>query len=251
MCKTAAVLCSDAESMLGYRSNLDGERGLKTIDLALVERWLTGWSLSRGVPLPLPFGGGLVVEAGMPAQLRRYVFVDAGQALQACADGIRDPYIFLKAAVEPQVLRAALPARWNIETPGYLMLGPSRPMGDVPLPAGYQVSFETQHGAHVVRVIHDGQEQAASGRIVIHGRCAIFDQIETAESHRRRGLGSVVMRALDAIAAQAEVNERLLVATEDGRALYERLGWSVISPWSTAVLPRLDGRLTGDHWTVM
>ena len=189
------------------------------------------------MPLPHSLDGGLVVEVGKPEQLRRHVFLDAGQALQACADRIRDPFIFLKAAVEPQVLRQALPARWHIESPGYLMLGPAQALNNVAMPQGYQASFENQHGAHVVKVIHDSGDLAASGRIVLHGQTAIFDQIETAETHRRRGLGSVVMQSLDSIAKQAGINERLLVATEDGRALYTRLGWSVISPWSTAVLP--------------
>jgi GNAT superfamily N-acetyltransferase len=212
------------------------ETGLKSIDLALIERWLTGWSLSRGVPAPAPCDGGLVVEVGMPQQLRRFVFPDAGQALQACAEGIHEPLIFLKAPVEPDVLRSALPARWTIETPGYLMEGPSLPKSQMTLPPGYRAVFERQHGAHIVRLVHDSQEQAASGRLVVHGRCAVFDQIETAESHRRRGLGSVMMHALDAIATEAGVEERLLVATADGRALYTRLGWHVISPWSTAAL---------------
>jgi len=130
------------------------------MDLALIERWLTGWSLSRGVPLPLPYDGGLVVEVGMPAQLRRYVFADAGQALQACADRIRDPHIFLKAPVEPEVLRQALPARWKIEVPGYFMQGPSQAMDQVAMPDGYRTIFETQHGAKVVRVIHESGELA-------------------------------------------------------------------------------------------
>lgn len=208
-----------------------------TLDLELIERWLTGWSLSRGVPLPSALDGGLVVEAGLPQQLRRHVFLDAGWALQACAERIHDPYIFLKAAVEPSVLRLALPARWNIEAPGYLMMGPAQALAEVAMPQGYRALFEKQRGAHLVRVIHENEELAASGRIVLHGRTAIFDQIETAETHRRRGLGSVVMQSLDTLATQAGVSERLLVATEDGRALYTRLGWSVIAPWSTAVLP--------------
>lgn len=45
------------------------------------------------------------------------------------------------------------------------------------------------------------------------------------------------MFALDALAEQAGVSERLLVATEAGRALYIRLGWLVLAPYSTAVLP--------------
>lgn len=222
--------------MLGYRPDIHGELVLATIDLALIERWLTGWSLSRGVPAPLPYGEGLVVEVCMPTQLRRYVFADAGHALQACAEGIHEPYIFLKAAVEPGMLRDALPARWSIESPGYLMAGPAQAKDRIAPPPGYRIVRERQHGAQVVRILHENQEQAASGRVVLHGGCAVFDQIETADSHRRRGLGSIVMQALDAIAEEAGIGERLLVATEDGRALYTRLGWRVIAPWSSAVL---------------
>jgi predicted GNAT family acetyltransferase len=64
----------------------------------------------------------------------------------------------------------------------------------------------------------------------------VFDQIITEEAHRRLGLGTVVMLNLDAVAEQAGATNRLLVATAAGRALYERLGWTVLAPWSTAVL---------------
>ena len=70
----------------------------------------------------------------------------------------------------------------------------------------------------------------------MHAGSAVFDQIVTDEGHRRLGLGTVVMVKLDALAEKSGVTERLLVATEAGRALYERLGWSVLAPWSTAVL---------------
>jgi len=44
------------------------------------------------------------------------------------------------------------------------------------------------------------------------------------------------MCALDVLARDAKAHERLLVATDAGRALYETLGWRVIAPLSTAVL---------------
>jgi ribosomal protein S18 acetylase RimI-like enzyme len=207
------------------------------VDFSLIERWLTGWSLSRGLLPPVHQDGGLVVEVGKPDQLRRHVFLDAGQALQACADRIHAPHIFLKAPVAPDVLRRALPERWRIEPPGHLMACPAPMTSHVTLPPAYRLAFETQKDAHVVRVIHTSDEQAASGRLVVHGRCAIFDQIETAEHHRRRGLGTVVMQALDSIAIRTGASERLLVATDNGRALYSRLGWHMLAPWSTAVLP--------------
>lgn len=50
------------------------------VELQLLERWLSGWSLARGLPLPQRADGGLVAEVGWPEQLRRHVFVDAGAA---------------------------------------------------------------------------------------------------------------------------------------------------------------------------
>jgi predicted component of type VI protein secretion system len=36
-----------------------------------------------------------------------------------------------------------------------------------------------------------------------------------------------------------DVTERLLVATEAGRNLYSSLGWQLVAPWATAVLPAM------------
>jgi hypothetical protein len=44
------------------------------------------------------------------------------------------------------------------------------------------------------------------------------------------------MGTLDAVVQEAGICERLLVATEAGRTLYQRLGWRVLAPYSTAVL---------------
>lgn len=207
------------------------------VDLSLLERWQTGWSLSRGVPLPTHEGGGLVVEVGLPDQFRRHVFVEAGHELRECASHIHDPFVYLKAAVDTDQMRRALPARWEIANPGYLMHSPTAMTRSVTLPAGYSAHVEAADGADVVRIADSTGQPAASGRVVIHARTAVFDRIETLEPHRRQGLGSALMFALDALAEQAGVSERLLVATEAGRALYLSLGWLVLAPYSTAVLP--------------
>lgn len=96
--------------------------------------------------------------------------------------------------------------------------------------------LEAEHSGYVTRVMHARGELAASGRVAVHAGSAVFDQIVTEAAHRRLGLGTVVMLNLDAVAVKAGVTNRLLVATEAGRALYERLGWAVLAPWTTAVL---------------
>jgi GNAT superfamily N-acetyltransferase len=215
------------------------------VDLSLLERWLTGWSLARGLPLPRHHGGGLVVEVGWPEQLRRHVFVEAGRELRECASQIHAPFIYLKAAVDADQMRRALPAHWTMESPRYLMYRPTAIARPVTPPAGYIASVEVEHGACVVRYADSTGQTAASGRVVLNHGSAVFDRIETLEPHRGRGLGTALMSALDALAEQAGVAERLLVATEAGRALYLGLGWQVLAPYSTAVLPCLDEKKAG------
>ena len=206
------------------------------LSLPLIERWLTGRSLARGLALPFHHVGGLCVEVDAVDELRRHVFLDAGPALQACAAHIQSPLILLKAAVAPDVMRAALPNRWNIDDVAYLMQGPPAAGTNAPLPLSYHMSLAAEHGGYVVRVTHASGEIAASGRVAVHRGCAVFDQIVTEEAYRRLGLGTAVMLNLDAVAKNAGATERLLVATKAGRGLYERLGWRVLAPWSTAVL---------------
>ena len=209
---------------------------MATLDVQLLERWLTGWSLARGLPLPRPCGGGLVVDVGWPEQVRRHVFADAGVALQACAARLQVPGVYLKAAVEPAALRRVLPQRWRLDPPRYVMAGPMA-QAPAPLPAGYAAQASREHGAAVLRVVDAAGQAAATGRVVVHGGSAVFDRIETREAHRGKGLATHLMGALDAVAAEAGVRERLLVATEAGRALYQRLGWRVLAPYASAVIP--------------
>jgi GNAT superfamily N-acetyltransferase len=207
------------------------------VDLGLLERWLTGWSLARGLPLPGHYGGGLVVEVGWPEQLRRHVFLDAGRELRACASEIHAPFVYLKALVDPEQMRLALPLPWRIESPRYLMYRPTAIGKSVTPPAGYVATVGAEHGAAVIRFTDASGQTAALGRVVLNGKSAVFDRIETLEPHRGKGLGTALMFALDGLAEQAGVSERLLVATEAGRKLYVNLGWLVVAPYSTGVLP--------------
>lgn len=220
----------------GTRKDIVPHPSASEIDLPLLERWLIGWSLSRGLPLPVQQDGALTVEVGWPDQLRRHVFLDAGAALQACAREIQAPFVYVKAAVPSAQLRQALPARWQIESPRYIM----RHDGPMPIaapPAGFTKEIATEHGARVVRFIDTDGKVAASGGLVVYQGTAVFDRIETATAHRRRGLGRAVMGALEQLARDAGASKRLLIATEAGRSLYLQLGWQELGPWSTAVLP--------------
>jgi GNAT superfamily N-acetyltransferase len=77
-------------------------------------------------------------------------------------------------------------------------------------------------------VVRAGDELAASGRVFVVDRTAIFDKIVTEPGFQRRGLGSFIMRALAAQTFEHEVDNGLLLASLDGQKLYSHLGWSTV-----------------------
>ncbi|MCJ9429159.1 GNAT family N-acetyltransferase [Kordiimonas marina] len=214
---------------------------LGAVDPVLVARWLEGWTRSRETPPPVADHGGLRVDVGLPEQRVRYVFTELGPAIPALAATIHEPYMFLKACASPEAMRAILPPPWSVQPPGYLMTcdGPmTGVMAEVGgLPAGYRLEVNTGAKASSVRVVAEDGSLAASGWVVPVDEFAIYDRIETDPAHRRRGLGRAVMKALEGLAREAGATRGLLVATDDGRALYETVGWSLHTLFCTAEIP--------------
>ena len=70
---------------------------------------------------------------------------------------------------------------------------------------------------------------AASGLTAVVGKDAVAHRIETAEAHRRRGLGSVVMGTLVREAVRDGASTGLLFSSTTGVHLYRSLGWEKIS----------------------
>jgi GNAT superfamily N-acetyltransferase len=208
-------------------------------DAALVEAWVNGWALSRDVAAPIPVAGGHRLVVGQPGHAERLVFpaLDAA-VLSAMAARITTPGVFLKAFCAPEALLAAVDARWSPQPPGDLM---AVDLVAVPPPAapaaGYVQRFHAE-GAVLVVEIHDAKgEVAASGRAALTGRFAVFDKIITDTAHQRRGLGRIVMGVLGERARARGADQGVLVATPEGRALYEVLGWRFEGRMETVVIP--------------
>jgi predicted GNAT family acetyltransferase len=64
----------------------------------------------------------------------------------------------------------------------------------------------------------------------------IYDRIVTDPLHRRRGLATALIGALGAT-RRSRASREILVATQDGRALYSALGWTLYSHYMTAFIP--------------
>ncbi len=216
-----------------------------SLDTEIFEAWIRGWATTREVAPPAPHADGWRIAVGLPRQVARYVFERPSATLRELGATIATPWIFLKAGATGDELRALLPEPWELQPDGFVMT-----CGDAPLrvradlPPGYALRVEDAATARTrrahVRVRAPDGGLAAEGHLALDERFAIYDRIVTEPDHRRRGLGQVVMRALQAIAHAHGRHAGVLVATPDGRALYEAIGWRLHGPWATAVIPGPD-----------
>ncbi|WP_171165905.1 GNAT family N-acetyltransferase [Streptomyces sp. I05A-00742] len=200
----------------------------------LVSTWATGWAASRATPPPAEQPWGCSIDVGLPDQSTRHVVFDPdASSVRAAALSATVPHTWLKVPADPDEVRRWLPGGWVVdeEDTGHLMAVDLRPSdGPVVAPPGYAVSVTDVDGVTVVRVSGPAGEPAAKGQMAVVGEMTVVDRVVTEEAHRRRGLGSVVMRTLTDRAADAGVVLGVLGATDEGRALYESMGWKLHAP---------------------
>jgi len=203
------------------------------VDPLLLNAWLSARSIARGLPLPVPEYGGFRVDTNSDAELARWVFPEMGEGLERLALSINEPRYFLKLCGSADALQAALPIGWALHAPSYFMQAKGEPVAR-PLADGYRIEAKRIGMVSEARIFFsETGALAASGYAAETREVFIYDRIVTDPQHRRKGLGYAIMTALHA-ARQSPGIPELLVATEDGRALYSTLGWETISPYSTA-----------------
>ena len=206
-----------------------------SIDPSILHAWLAARSIARGLPAPVAEHGGFRVETGSETEIRRWVFPRMEPGLRELARSITEPRNVLKLCGEAGELRSALPDGWQLHAPSYVM----RAEGvapDGPLAEGYRIEIGRTGAVVAARILSDTGALAASGHAADTADAFVYDRIETDAGHRRKGLGRAVMVALRS-ARRNGAGPELLVATEEGKALYTTLGWTVISPYSTASRP--------------
>ena len=216
------------------------EQNLKA-DPAIVRIWVEGWALTRQVAPPIFEKGAYRIEVGLPDQKRRHVFPDCSDWVRHHAEAISEPAIFLKVCAPPEFVQPNLPPRWHIQSLGFMMLLSGRMQGETTtVPDGYAYDHQMYDGVTVVNILDVDGEVAATGRIAFPGELAVYDRIRTHDNHRRKGLARSIMKRLESISHARGIRRAALVATPDGRALYEPLGWQLHSLYTTAVIPKPD-----------
>lgn len=194
----------------------------------MVRTWVAGWAVSRGTPPPVEKPWGFYVEvANSHHAVGRHVLPEAEEALvRRAARSVSVPRTWLKLPAEPGEIEPWLPGGWAVawEETGHLMavdLVATRPVA----PEGYTAIAETAGAVTYLRVLDAAGELAAKGQMAVLGEAVVVDKVLTDEAHRRRGLGRFVMRTLADRALDGGAVLGVLGASDDGRALYETLGW--------------------------
>jgi GNAT superfamily N-acetyltransferase len=193
---------------------------------AITRDWVTGLAVVRRCPPPVEVFYGLRVDVGRPRERTRHILLRVDEDSVRTVGRATEPYTRMKAFLPAQRLRAWLGPQWEPDGIEYLMTTALRPSA-MPVPEGYAVTSAVDDGVTTVRMLTADGQVAAAGYVGVTDGIAVFDRIETDTDHRRRGLGTAVMRALTAAALHEGAREAVLGATDDGRALYERLGWTV------------------------
>jgi len=206
------------------------------VDPKLVFAWQAAHSIARSSPPPVHDRGGFRVDTHSEKEVKRWVFPQLCDGLRAIAHDITAPRHYLKLCGSDEELRSALPARWEVQPANYFMIAAVATLGTKPLPNGYRMELHQAGPVTRACIIAPDGDLAASGCAAETADVFIYDRIETAQDHRRKGLGAAVMTALGA-ARKSLASPQLLVATGDGRNLYANLGWSVLAPFAAATIP--------------
>jgi GNAT superfamily N-acetyltransferase len=196
-----------------------------------VDGWVDGWARSRETARPDAVDGGWYVATQTEEEPGRYVLSEPSpERLAAVLDRELPTGTCVKLPGEPGEWLPRFGEGWEPLHMGCFM---TRELGHPPgrrPPRGYQVKVEPAPTLVVASVMAPEGNVVSSGRMGLGASYAVADQIATDGRHRRLGLGTVVMAALERHALEAGLERAVLGATGDGRALYERRGWDVGAP---------------------
>ena len=197
------------------------------------------WSLSRELPLPVRCKSGFKVNVGKKKKKMRYLFPEVNDDFLQLSKSITDPWIFLKVCASPSEIKNLISKEWEIQPQGYMMFCFRRMnIQNIDLlHKDYKLEFDTYNSTHVIKIITQQGELASIGRVVLVDDLAVYDRISTADTHRRKGLATFLIKELEKIAISKNVFNNFLVATEEGKLLYESLGWELYSFYTTIVIP--------------
>ncbi|KUJ62471.1 GNAT family acetyltransferase [Flavobacteriaceae bacterium CRH] len=210
----------------------------KPISSHIIENWLKAWSISRELPLPVKFRSGLKVDVGFEKQKTRYVFTELNNDFIQLTKDIDEPWVFLKVCSPPSELKRYISKKWIVQPQGYMM-SCFHPMTipNIGLHNDYKLEITHYNSTSFIKIVTQKGEVASTGRLILVDDLAVYDRILTDDNHKRKGLATFLMKELEKIALSKGISKNFLVATEEGKSLYESLGWKIYSLYTSIVVP--------------
>ena len=187
--------------------------------------------MARGLPAADDLGPGLRVRCLQPGRAVEYVALDPAPAALHALAGLVAAEAEVTWLTVPTTDASTVAAVLSgaglvlLKRAEQLMTTDLRTHPRPPAPAGYRTGLASSAGVLTATVLHEPDEVGARGTMGLTGPDAVADRIETLPDHRRRGLASTLMGALAAGAVEAGAARGILIASEEGRHLYAKLGW--------------------------
>ena len=200
----------------------------------LIGTWVTGWAGARGYESRHEGRVHAALRHDTSGDWEYVIYEPSNEELVAVAETLhKHPKRRLTAFASEtsSLVEAARAAGLSVVNSEEVLMVTEMNGHDVeePRPAdgfAFQIERDNTHAYVSVHPVDNPEIVAASGHVSAVDGYAIFDRIITAPSFRRRGLGSLIMRALVSLALEHDVEEGLLIASVDGQQLYKSLGWT-------------------------
>ncbi|TMR24729.1 GNAT family N-acetyltransferase [Nonomuraea turkmeniaca] len=177
------------------------------------------------------------MDVGLPGHVARHVIpTPTPEVLHHLTTTLTTPGTWLKLCAPAEAVASFLPPAWTVMDREFMMTASLARTAPPQAPPGYTLAVTTRAGVTAARLLTAAGEVAARGQFAVAGSAAVMDQVETAADHRRRGLGTIIMRTMSSAAASLGARTGILVATAQGQALYETVGWTLHTPMTAVVL---------------
>ncbi|MBI3437574.1 MAG: GNAT family N-acetyltransferase [Proteobacteria bacterium] len=180
------------------------------------------------------------MQVDEPDQIGRYVFPNAGEPVRRLTASTSLALTPIKVCAARDEVAPLLAPPWMIDRVLPMMTKPALEASETSTAEGYATLVAGAGDVLIAMAVTNTHDIVAGGRVALIDDVAVFDQIWTHEAHRRRRLGSRVMRTLENVAVQRGAIRGMLVATEAGCSLYSTLGWRVYAPYTTAIVPMIN-----------
>jgi GNAT superfamily N-acetyltransferase len=208
------------------------------ISSEIIAKWLKAWSMSRKLPLPVIYKSGFKVDVAYEKQITRYVFPELTDDFIQLSQTLKEPWVFLKVCASKSEVSSVVSSNWEIQPQGYMMsCNESMRFSNAILNDEYKIEFENYESIYIVRIDTQVGELASIGHLVVIDNLAVYDRIFTEPNHQRKGLASCIIKELEKIAVSKGIFNNFLVATEEGKLLYESLGWKLYCLYTSIVIP--------------